>query len=818
VELLARGVDEQRRAALRSLERGDPLAAREHALALLREVPNSPAGLAILVDACEALWLDDEAVEALQKLCESAPWRGELWVRLAEGLLRLKAPASEVTKALENALEPDMDPSSRRRALLLLADMDLEREDAWRATRWLDALRFHDSDPEIGLRRLELALMLGDRNGIAESLRSVGQPGTLDGRGSLAVGRGRWQLGEPMALDLLIRALLLEARGAEEALAALLAGSHDVVEVKRIREVLQALGIIEEPRFSFSLAMAEGREQDARRELVRIARAGDIGAARTLVDVALERKDVEALAAAVDVLGARAPSVAAAIVGAYQAWREGRGQEALTTLDSVTEEETSAGKMAHWLRVQVFGMWLRDGEDGSFQRLIDELRKAASFMDRLDLVGACEALVVESKRPLRVAVVGEFNAGKSSFINAVVGADVAPTGVLPTTASLHWLSWAPDPYARIVTREDTDRIVTHEGLKGALAALQKSDTPIREVHICAPIERLYRIEILDTPGFNAPDMDHVAAATRAVHEAHVAIWVLDATQALKDSERKVLARIADVGTPVQIFINKLDRLTPEKLQQVMGHVQTGLASIGLESMAWIVAFSARLALAGRLGDVQSMQASRWQDVETLLSQQIENRSGTLRARALRRKASRIATELSELMQQQDAAPKSHREAREWEASASRLLSLERTQYERIVQRLEPATARVREDLRPIRVAGMSMDDINASAYAEARLLVRMTQPMASAIAEVAEVHQRFEPEIRDAVGLVLRGTFASAKSIDDFLQFPSWRVVRACALASHERIVVAGERAAGAVAAHPRWMRLQALRESLTRD
>ena len=117
VELLARGADEERREALRALERGDPLAAREHAQALLMKVPDSPVGLAILVDACESLWLDEEAAAALRKLCASAPWRGELWVRLADVLERLGEPAEEVARVLENALEPDTEPAARRRAL-----------------------------------------------------------------------------------------------------------------------------------------------------------------------------------------------------------------------------------------------------------------------------------------------------------------------------------------------------------------------------------------------------------------------------------------------------------------------------------------------------------------------------------------------------------------------------------------------------------------------------------------------------------------------------------------------------------------------------
>src|SRR6185436_3202358 len=88
--------------------------------------------------------------------------------------------------------------------------------------------------------------------------------------------------------------------------------------------------------------------------------------------------------------------------------------------------------------------------EADWPRLLRALRDLSRELDRLDVLGRVEALAVERERPLRVAIVGEFNAGKSTFINALLGEDVAPTGVLPTTATLHWVAWAPDAFARVV--------------------------------------------------------------------------------------------------------------------------------------------------------------------------------------------------------------------------------------------------------------------------------------------------------------------------------------------------------------------------------
>ena len=56
-------------------------------------------------------------------------------------------------------------------------------------------------------------------------------------------------------------------------------------------------------------------------------------------------------------------------------------------------------------------------------------------------VGEALAQVVAARerlaRPLTIAIMGEFSAGKSTFVNALLGEAVAPMGVLPTTTTIN---------------------------------------------------------------------------------------------------------------------------------------------------------------------------------------------------------------------------------------------------------------------------------------------------------------------------------------------------------------------------------------------
>lgn len=818
VEILARGAEDERRAAVKALDRGNALEARAHARELLDKAPGSPLALALLAEACEKARFYDEAAAALRTLCAAAPWRGELWLSLADMLDHAGAPSDEVGRACQSALGPDCPASVRSAALLKLADLDLAAGDPWRAARWLDALPLVAGRSESALRRLEVAVAVGDRASASRSLDDLGEPPAIDPRATLACARARWMRGDPAVIDLLLRAFILDAAGADLTLASYLATSRDVVEVKRVRDLLSAVGRDQEPGFALALAHAEGRTEDARRVLQSIAKAGDLAAARSLYGIALERMDPDALLVAVDALGEAAPSEGRSIARALRAPPAAGELQTVALLDELASSHAQIAAFADRLRTDAYALWIDGPSNESLQPMLTELRRLAGSLDRLDLAASCEALAIEMQRPLRVAVVGEFNAGKSTFINALIGADVAPTGILPTTASLHWLSWAPDSFARVETRDGPDRVVPHEALKTALRELQEAGQRVRKVHICAPIERLRRIEVIDTPGFNAPDTDHIEAAERAFSEAHVALWLMDATQALKATERSVLGKIAALGTPVQVLLNKCDRLANDALAQITAAVRSGLDDAGLRTLAPVVAFSARLALAGRLGDEQARSRSRWDDVEQVLQAVVVNPSDGLRRTAVRRKALRIAVALEEELagrQRAHLVPANEAVARR--DGAWLLASLDRTALERALKKLEVACALLEEDLKPLRVAGVAMADGAAQAFAEERLVARLVDPMTDALAAEARWDATLAASARGPVAAVLRGAASTLRSTQELPRVVGTSLVRACAIAVQERSAeLAMAQAAPGVEAVPR-VRVGSLRAALQR-
>ncbi len=653
VEVVLAGVEGYFREGEEALARGDAMRARQAAKALLARVPHSPIGLALLADACEAARLDAELALTLEELAARVASRGEVWVRLGRARERVGSPLEDIRDAYIRALavaEPGSE--ARRDALLWLSDLDLAHGDGARAELWLERLA-NRKDKDVVLRRAEARLLQNDLAGARAALEGVATDPT-DGRAALLRGRALSIAGDPAAFPLLVRAMVLETPGSSEALASALAWlPTDETTRARVRVVVDGRGEKDLARWKAAFARAEGRRDEARAALVAAVRAGDASAARPLLDASLDDQDYAGLAVALGAVesGKTDPVASDARRLPSPARLRDLGEAPAILDDLLTITTARARPWADAARATALAGWIPpSGAPGDWTAILTRLDKHARALSALDSIAKIAELAVERSRPVRLAIVGEFNAGKSTFINAVIGADIAPTGVLPTTATLHHLRYAPDPFARIqfhpgAPDDVRERIVPQTELRAALKATDAAH--VRRVEILMPLASLTRVEILDTPGFNAPDVRHTEAARAAFEEADAALWLLDAAQPLKQSERLILEEANTTKLPVQILVNKADRLNANDLETVMHTVDEALTDTGLHSWSAPIALSARLALLGKLGDEAAMQKSGWSHVQTLLDEQIVGRSDELKERGLRRRAARIVSSLVE---------------------------------------------------------------------------------------------------------------------------------------------------------------------------
>ena len=109
--------------------------------------------------------------------------------------------------------------------------------------------------------------------------------------------------------------------------------------------------------------------------------------------------------------------------------------------------------------------------------------------------------------PLRVAVVGIMKAGKSTFMNALMGASILYTGNLETTYTVGWFRYAPQPSLTICFRDGSTQNAPFEDLeKWSVRTYEKLNPRINDVKyliIYYPSEVLKQLEFIDTPGLNS---------------------------------------------------------------------------------------------------------------------------------------------------------------------------------------------------------------------------------------------------------------------------------------------------------------------------
>jgi GTPase Era involved in 16S rRNA processing/tetratricopeptide (TPR) repeat protein len=539
--------------------------ALEEAIAPLGRAVDLDGGYAAawcaLGEALAGLGRVDPARDALRRTLTLAFDSNILRRRATAALGRVHATAGKLTHAareLRKAIEMggvpaggDGDRTDDRRLALdygrVLARLG-ERE----ASEWLTrAARAEDADPAVFA---EAAAVAAD-----------------DARTEALLREGLARAPAAVALRAAMVAFLLRTARAEEA--AVLAESS-------------AGAAPDDPRAWAALRQAATRTGRWRQALDASAHEAALGApppAEARLALALGAEDREALAG----LSRAEPSWASPL----DAFLDGRAAETdLLRLGRLAPNETSRRFVA------------RTGTPaappaGQLAGLLAWAHELASATPALLALAPTVGRAAEAfDRPLLVAVMGEFNAGKSSFVNALCGADVAPTGVTPTTATINVLRYGATPEARVVHHDGSARAVPAADIAAFLATLRDADaSEVRMVEIFLPVEALRRVEIVDTPGLNSIRPEHERVARDFLRDADAIVWVFAAGQAAKATEREALTLAHSAGKRVIGVLNKIDRAEPSEVSALVRHVRGTLGDL----VDPVVPFSATRATAAQ---------------------------------------------------------------------------------------------------------------------------------------------------------------------------------------------------------------------------
>ena len=233
------------------------------------------------------------------------------------------------------------------------------------------------------------------------------------------------------------------------------------------------------------------------------------------------------------------------------------------------------------------------------RRVLARLRTALARFDAAPEHQQALARSIEQLDELfLLVIVGEFNSGKSAFINALIGSKVAEEGVTPTTAQINILQFG----------ETLDRHVREANLHV----------------ISAPAEILREIHIVDTPGTNAIIREHEAITAEFVPRSDLVLFVTSADRPFTETERAFLEEVRSGGKKVVIVINKIDILEGERQVEEISSFVLENARTLLGFSPEIFPVSSRLALRAKQGDPAAWSASRFEALEAYIRETLDS--------------------------------------------------------------------------------------------------------------------------------------------------------------------------------------------------
>jgi small GTP-binding protein len=194
---------------------------------------------------------------------------------------------------------------------------------------------------------------------------------------------------------------------------------------------------------------------------------------------------------------------------------------------------------------------IAERERSLLQRLVGFLEGFGGPPEDIELAGRALADLEEM---FMLVIVGEFNSGKSAFINALLGSEVTEEGVTPTTDRITVLRYG--------------EFRTERGRRASV--LEKF----------YPNEFLREVSIVDTPGTNAIIREHEELSRGFVPRSDLVLFITSADRPLSESERGYLELIRDWGKKILIVVNKVDLLRDEEsAAKIRTFVQDGIRSM-----------------------------------------------------------------------------------------------------------------------------------------------------------------------------------------------------------------------------------------------
>ena len=255
-------------------------------------------------------------------------------------------------------------------------------------------------------------------------------------------------------------------------------------------------------------------------------------------------------------------------------------------------------------------------------RLREALNGLAEFADRRESPAVTDAALALDKKLVEnrfnVVVFGEFKRGKTTFVNALLGADILPSAVVPLTSIVTAVTWGEEIRVRIGYFDGREEDVDVQDLPAYVTERGNPDNGlgVERAVVSYPSEDLRDgVFLVDTPGVGSVYQRNTEAARAFLSESDAAVFLTSADPPISETERAFLEEVRGEAARLFFVLNKVDYLSGLDRDESIAFTQ-GVIEGAVGQGVVLYPMSARRALMAKLvGDDGELEASGVPDFE-----------------------------------------------------------------------------------------------------------------------------------------------------------------------------------------------------------
>jgi GTPase SAR1 family protein len=260
-----------------------------------------------------------------------------------------------------------------------------------------------------------------------------------------------------------------------------------------------------------------------------------------------------------------------------------------------------------------------------YSHLKEKLLICIDSVSHLENIAGCTSQELKEKllnNVFNLVVLGQFKRGKTTLINALLGAEILPTAVVPLTSIATILKYGETLSIKVffndgqVTEIGPDRLSQYVTEKGN----PKNMKDVLEVVITYPSSYLKDgVRLIDTPGVGSVYEHNTDVAYQYLPKSDAALFLLSVDQPVSKAELDFLKDVKEYSNRIFFLQNKADYVGYEDLNESISFSKKIIEEyMGRE--ARIFPLSAKLALEGKLsGEKELLGKSFLADFEKLLN-------------------------------------------------------------------------------------------------------------------------------------------------------------------------------------------------------